>query len=296
MANEQQTSPAGHEKDVERYYTEATPGLYVHGWNPDHIHFGLFEPGERPSPGESLSESEGLARAVVRMIDVVVAPADVREHHHVVDAGCGIGGTAIHLARTVGCKASGVNLNPMQLEIAQQKSVEAGVEDRVSFQFADCTRHLPFADNSIDVVVNIESACHYSDRVKFLEEVRRILKPGGRIAAMDWMARDGLTEAEYEEYIVPLNQPFAVHNLESESSYTAKLADAGLNLLEFEDFDGKDADNLKIVEYSHNLLASIQFFGVNTPAVKQMADQFKPLYKAWNSGSFELRRYCAEKP
>ena len=289
-------STSGEKSAAERYYDENTPGIYLRGWNRDHIHFGLFEPGECPGPGESLADSEGLARAVERMIEVIIAPAGIEARHHVVDAGCGVGGTSIHLARTRGCTVTGVNLNRMQLEMAVGKAAEAGLDDRVRFEHADCSRNLPFGDDSIDVVVNIESACHYTDRRRFLHEVRRILKPGGTIAAMDWMARDGLAADEYEKYIVPLCRPFAVHGLESESTYTELLHEAGLGILEFEGFDGRDADNLRLVEHSYHFLSTLRLFGVDTPGVRGLIDQFGSLCEAWRCGNFELRRYCAQKP
>ena len=291
-----EVSTLGDKSAAEHYYDEHTQGFYLKGWNPDHIHFGLFEPGECPGPGESLADSEGLARALERMIEVIIAPAGIEARDHVVDAGCGVGGTSIHLARTRGCTVTGVNLNRMQLEIAVGKAAEAGLGDRVRFEHADCSRRLPFGDNSIDVVVNIENACHYTDRKRFLHEVRRILKPGGTIVAMDWMARDGLAADDYEKFIVPLCRPFAVHGLESESTYTELLHEAGLEILQFEGFDGKDADNLRLVEHGYNLFSTLRLFGVDTPGVRGLIDQFEPLYEAWRSGNFELRRYCAQNP
>ena len=296
LSTQQEAPVSDHERAAERYYDVATPGIYLKGWNRDHIHFGLFEPGECPEPGEVLADSEGLARAVERMVEVIVAPAGIEAGHHVVDAGCGVGGTAIHLAKTRGCRVTGVNLNRMQLGLAAGKAADAGLEGRIGFAYTDCSQSLPFPDDSIDIVVNIESACHYSDRGRFLREVHRILKPSGRIAAMDWMARDGLTADEYEKYIVPLNAPFAVHGLESQSTYSGKLSEAGLDILEFEGFGGKDADNLRLVENAHNLLATLRFSGIETPGIRGLSDQMSTLYQAWNSGCFELRRYCAQKP
>lgn len=296
LSTHQEAPISDHERAVECYYDMETPGIYLRGWNRDHIHFGLFEPGECPGPGEVPADSEGLARAVERMVEVIVAPAGIEADHHVVDAGCGVGGTAIHLANTRGCRVTGVNLNRMQLELAGQKAADAGLGDRIGFGYADCSQSLPFPDSSIDIVVNIESACHYSDRGRFLREVRRILKPSGKIVAVDWMACDGLTAEEYEKYIVPLSVPFTVHGLESRSTYSEKLREAGLDILDFEDFGGKDADNLRLIENAHNLLTTLRFSGVETPGIRRLNDQMSTLYHAWNSGCFELRRYCAQKP
>ena len=290
MTTHRTVNLSDHERAVAQYYDDATPGFYIRGWNPDHIHFGLFE------PGEILSESAGLARAVERMIDVIVAPAGIRAEHRVVDAGCGTGGTAIHLARRHGCTVNGVNISREQLKLAEKKARDAGLDDRISFAYADCSQHLPFADDSADVVVNIESACYYSDRSRFLQEVRRILKPGGRIAAMDWMARDGLQPGQREKYIEPLCVAWTIHSLESRSTYAEQLRDAGLTVVEIDSFGGKDADNIDILEYSYQQLTMFGVGGMNTDFHRTLMEQFRTLSMAWRDGYFELGRYYAEKP
>jgi len=186
------------------YYKEHTEGLYLSGWNPDHIHWGLFEPGECPAYNERLAGSKGLARALVRMIEAIIEPAGIQARHHVVDAGCGVGGTAIHLAKTRGCRVTGINLSPTQLEMAAEKASNEGVADRVSFGRADCSKSLPFADGSVEAVVNIESACHYGNRDQFFREASRILKPSGRLAASDWMVPDGLSREQYDQWVSPM--------------------------------------------------------------------------------------------
>ncbi len=295
MFQRSKESLAEHGDKVVGYYDTETHGLYLTGWNRDHIHFGLFEPGQCPKPNEWFTDSEIHARAVVRMVEATVAPAEIGRQHHVVDAGCGVGGTAIHLARTRGCKVTGVNIVDMQLEIAAGKAAQAGLEGLVSFEYADCSRHLPFPDNSVDVVVNIESACHYVDRANFLREVHRILKPSGKIVATDWMARDGLTDAEYEKYIEPICEPYALPSLECPGSYRKILAEADLEILEFEGFHGKDAANVQIVENACKLMAGLMIGGMRTPGLRRLYGQVQPLHEAWSGGYFELRRYCARK-
>lgn len=285
-----------HESAVAHHYDTLTEEFYLGGWNPDHIHFGLFEREDRPRRGESLQESAGLARAVERMVDVVVAPAAIAAHHHVVDAGCGVGGTAIRLVRQTGCRVTGVSLSSKQLEIARRKAADTNLGHRIAFNFADCSRSLPFADNSVDAVVNIESACHYSDRERFLREVRRILKPGGRLAAMDWMTVDNLSKDQNDRFIRPLCEAWPVSGLESEGSYTGKLRDAGLRLIEFEGFDGKDEENLRIIKERLNLLLTLKLFGIPETTVQQYTALFEPLCEAWSNKVFVLGRYCAERP
>ena len=103
MGERKEAVDSAHVQKVGRYYDWAIDGFYLNGWNRDHVHFGLFEPGECPRPGEPILDSEGFARGLQRMIEVTVAPAGIEQVHKVVDAGCGVGGAAIHLAKTRGC-------------------------------------------------------------------------------------------------------------------------------------------------------------------------------------------------
>lgn len=272
-----------------------TKGFYLL-WNSDHIHLGAFEPGECPSHNEQMKDSAGLERALERMIEMVVAPTGIEEPHHVVDAGCGVGGTAVYLARTRGCRVTGINLSRLHLEMADSKVIDAGLDDRVSFKYADCSRSLPFADNSVDVVVNIESARHYSDRGRFLREVRRILKPGGKIVASDWMARDALQPSQYEKFIRPLSGAWAMRDLESQSTYTRLVRESGMEVLEFEGFAGKELDNLRIIRNTYQSLRLLRFSGMRAPTLIKLMDRIEKLYNAWRNSYFDIRRYCAVKP
>lgn len=296
MTQRDELSVSAHERAVMRHYEELTVDYYIKTWNPDHIHLGLFEEGECPTEGGFLGESVEFARPLERMIEAIVTPAMIEENHHVVDAGCGIGGTAIHLARTRGCMVTGVNLSRKQLEIAREKVTDAGLDGRVRFEYGNCSHRLPFAGDSVDAVVNIESACHYSDRGQFLREVYRILKPGRRIAAMDWLMRDGITVEQRETWLRPMYEPWAMRDLESQSTYTELLCDAGLKLVEFEGFNGKELGNLEILEKNCRLLRGLVFLGRAPATFRRLIVGFETMRAAWRSGCFTLGRYCAEKP
>ena len=248
MKKTHETHISEHERVVQDHYDRMTQGFYLQ-WNRDHLHLGLFEPGDCPHRNETLRDSVGLESALTSMIEVIVAPAGIEEHYHVVDAGCGVGGTAIHLAKMWGCTVTGINLGRLQLEIADKRALNADLDDRVSFRYADSSRSLPFADASVDVVVNIESARHYSDRGRFLREVQRILKPGGKIVASDWMARDGLAANQYEKFIQPLCEAWVMRDLERPSTYNQLLHETGLEVVEFEGFNRKELDNPELAQY-----------------------------------------------
>ena len=280
---------------VKQHYVDLTEPFYAI-WSDDHVHFGLFEPGECIRPGELPCRSASHTRALERMIAVGVAPAGLKPEHRVVDAGCGVGGTAISVVRTYQCKVTGVNLSEVQLEKATRKATEAGLNHLLDFKQADCSKALPFADSSIDAVINIESACHYADRRQFLHEVFRILKPGGRLAATDWMARDGLTAEQYDDHIAPVCKSWALFSLESPATYAEKLPQAGFHILEFEGFGGKDKDNVTIMQMLLSKFLPMYRAGLPIPQFLNAVERISTLGAAWRDGYFQLQRYCAEKP
>ena len=296
MTGNSDRSVMAQERLAMRHYDEMTEDFYIGTWNPEHIHCGLFEAGEYPEKGAPFTGPASLTRGLERMIEAIVAPVAIGENHHVVDAGCGIGGTARYLARTRKCTVTGVNLHRGQLEIARQKAKDAGLDHLVGFEHGNCSRQLPFADASVDTVVNIESACHYSDRGQFLREVHRILKPGGRIVAMDWLMREGMTDEQYDRYIRPVCEHWALSGLESLSTYAGRLRDAGLTVLECAGFEGKDIGNLRLVENYLRVLKGLDFCGLLPARFQPVMHRFAALEKAWQSGCFELGRYCAAKP
>ena len=101
----------------------------------------------------------------------------------VLDAGCGSGLTACHLAKTVGCKIIGVDISSEMIEKAGLRAEKEGVSHLVEFRVAD-VNNLPFKDNSFDLVM-AESITVFLDKVKVYKEFYRVLKPEGRVADLE---------------------------------------------------------------------------------------------------------------
>lgn len=92
----------------------------------------------------------------------------------VLDIACGEGyGSALLAQRAA--RVTGVDLAPAA--IAHARSCYAG-RPNLEFREADCAA-LPFADASFDVVVSFETIEHITAQEAFLDEVRRVLRPGG---------------------------------------------------------------------------------------------------------------------
>ncbi len=107
----------------------------------------------------------------------------VKPEEFVLDAGCGSGLTACHLAKTIGCKIIGVDINPQMIEKAGLRAQKEGVSHLVEFRQAD-VYSLSFVDNHFDLVI-AESIAVFLDKVKVYQEFYRVLKPEGRVADLE---------------------------------------------------------------------------------------------------------------
>ncbi|MDA8226734.1 MAG: methyltransferase domain-containing protein [Desulfitobacterium hafniense] len=107
----------------------------------------------------------------------------VKPEEYVLDAGCGSGLTACYLAKTIGCKIVGIDINLQMVEKACQRAEKEGVSHLVEFRVAD-VNNLPFANDSFDLVM-AESITVFLDKVKVYREFYRVLKPEGRVADLE---------------------------------------------------------------------------------------------------------------
>lgn len=102
-----------------------------------------------------------------------------------VDLGCGPGYLVLELARQApALHVTGMDLSEEMLAKAETTARRAGLEGRVSFAKGDVQR-IPFADGSVDLVVSTLSLHHWSDPVAALDEVARVLRPGGSFLIAD---------------------------------------------------------------------------------------------------------------
>ncbi len=195
-------------KAVEQYY-DTTIDLYEGLWG-EHVHHGYWEPGQSPADGPDRHAAS--ERTVTELAAFAAVPAGSR----VLDAGCGIGGPALFLARHLDCRVEGITLSSQQVERATERARAAGLADRLAFQQLDAVR-TGFPDASFDVVWALESLEHIPDRAAFLAEALRVLRPGGVLAVSTWCVRDGELDAEaagllaeiYERQAIPSLPPMA---------------------------------------------------------------------------------------
>lgn len=102
----------------------------------------------------------------------------------VVDVGCGTGAALRHAAaRVTAWRLIGVDPVPRMIEIARQRTADHPAADRISYRVG-AAEDLPLNDDCADWVLAFDSIDHWKDRQAGLAEVRRVLRPEGRLAVV----------------------------------------------------------------------------------------------------------------
>ena len=113
--------------------------------------------------------------------------AGIGADDHVLDVGSGLGGPARLLARRYGCRVTGIDLTPELCEVAVELTRRVGLADRVEIRQGDALA-LPFDDASFDVAWTQHVSMNIEDKRGLFAGMRRVLKPGGRLAFFDVLA------------------------------------------------------------------------------------------------------------
>lgn len=104
------------------------------------------------------------------------------------DAGCGLGLQAVLLAEAVGPvgHVTGIDLSPEFLVYAEGIVEEAGLSEQISFREGD-VRCLPFDDDSFDWAWSADCVGYAPiEPLPLIEELARVVKPGGTVAILAW--------------------------------------------------------------------------------------------------------------
>lgn len=220
-------------QDIREFY-DASSGLWEDIWG-EHMHHGYY--------GRNGNYKLDRRQAQIELIEELLLWAGYNEHNvpqNIIDVGCGIGGSTLHLAQKFSSTATGITLSPVQASRARERAVEASLASRVRFEVANALE-MPFADQTFDLVWSLESGEHMPDKAKFLQECYRVLKPGGKMILATWCHRetDSLAGELTKSEVAHLKEIYRVYCLPyviSLSEYRAIATECGFNNLTSDDW------------------------------------------------------------
>lgn len=211
-------------KDIARYY-DLSESQYRFFWNLDKsrsLHYGYWD-----------ASTKNFHQALLNINRILSKKIKITATDSVLDAGCGIGGSSLWLAKNIGCKVSGISVSQKQINTANALAIKEGLQPLVTFEVKDFT-NTNFSDNSFDVVWAIESVCHAGDKSAFLKEAYRLLKNGGRLILADFFKKENLQGNDALQ-IQQWAHGWAVEDFSTKKEFEKYLYQAGFSKVDIED-------------------------------------------------------------
>jgi len=161
--------------DVANSFYNLATEFYEYGWG-DSFHFGFRQ------------RHEPHAKSVANSQHFVAQKLQVGDMDRVLDMGCGIGGPLRGIVRATGANVTGLTINMHQIRRAKEitRGLTPWMQARCHFEKQDYLNIKGMEHNAYDAAFYMESSLHCENRTKTFAETYKLLKPGGRLVAMEY--------------------------------------------------------------------------------------------------------------
>ena len=146
----------------------------------------------------ALHDKDKKNKYSAQLYDYVATNVDIKGKD-ILEVGCGRGGGLSYINRYLSPKTvTGLDLNSKAIKFCQKNYAS----ENNTFRQGNA-QQLDFESNSFDVVINVESSHRYNQMNKFLDEVYRVLRPGGYLLLADFRLQDQI--ANLNERLIKSN-------------------------------------------------------------------------------------------
>lgn len=275
------SSPAVERRSIRGHYNLSTL-FYRMLWGP-HLHHGLWR----------ADESAWVAQ--VHLTEKLAELAGIHGGEKILDVGCGMGGSSIHLAKKLRCHAEGVTVSPFQQKWATLSAGWHGVSNLTRFQCLDVEQAV-FDPACFDVVWSVECTEHLFDKPRLFQNACAWLKPGGRVAICAWLAGEGLQRAEQIQQVKDVCDGFFCPSLGTSSDYVAWIEQAGFRLQHVEDWTDRVYRTWEICRDRVRRFRIRSIARLIDQETVVFLDCFDTILDAYKTGAMKYGCFVAQKP
>ncbi|PVH84669.1 S-adenosyl-L-methionine-dependent methyltransferase [Cadophora sp. DSE1049] len=204
-------------------------------------HFGLYPAGTYwPFP---------ISKALRAMEDHLIDTLDLEKGSEILDAGCGAGYVAVHLAEQ-GYRVHGIDVVDHHIVKARRNAEAHGLQQKITITKGDYHHLSAFSNDSFDGAYTMETFVHATEPEVAAAEFFRVLRPGGSIAMYEYDHVDFSTEpAEVRNSWTTINKHASMPAYDRFQRGVLKgiLEDAGF-------------ENVEIRDLSDNVLPMLRLF------------------------------------
>lgn len=158
--------------------------------------------------------------------EIFLDQLDLHPGDHVLDIGCGLGGTSRFAADRYGCQVTGIDLTGDYVRTGQVLTEWVGLDDLISLDRGDATA-MPYASDTFDKAFMLHVGMNIENKELLALELFRVLRPGGRLGVYDVM-RTGDGGLRYP---VPWATTSAESLVSSPATYRGTLEAAGFRVV-----------------------------------------------------------------
>jgi len=248
-----------------------------------HIHHGLWE------------AQESASTAAQRLTDTLAHEARIANGDAVLDVGCGMGGSSIHLAREMGCRVTGVTLSPFQRFWAKTAARWHGVGKNAQFLCADAEQ-VVFDNAAFDVVWSVECTEHLFDKAAFFAKTAKWLRPGGRLAICAWLAGDHPLDEGATKQVYDVCEGFLCPSLGTRDDYARWITDAGLVLERDFDWTSRVTRTWELCEERVRRSRVRWLAQLLDRNIVVFLDRFGTILRAYQTGAMKYGCFIARAP
>ena len=203
---------------IRQFYNSSTP-LWLDTWG-EHMHHGFYG-----IDGNIKKENK---QAQIDLINEVINWANIKSAHHILDAGCGVGGSSRYLSKKFDASVLGLTLSNVQAAAAEKYNKAQGLENKVSIMVKDMLT-LDKKYGQFDLIWSLESAEHIPDKKALLHLFNSLLETKGKCVIVTWCISSSygnLTDKQ-QDLIQKIEKLYHLPPMISLHEYTILMKEAG---------------------------------------------------------------------